>query len=237
MPYLLQPSTFVSLIVHCGVMCPNPIIRLLSSEMTSINLKSIFALICIAMWGCTTKIQMYSGNEQDDSELALVYLSGLSDLKLSQYQAVFEVNTVNGKEFIPPNSIGAAGTTPGTLSFLPGSHSIGISWRRLVEDNSYTLFIPGIDFASARVGAGEFVHSNGLYTFNLNLKAGHTYVIDLASTISDPIEVPSTLCMTEEAHDAEGHWMPLDRAFRIPSPNALTVQCSKLELDFMPKSK
>lgn len=186
----------------------------------------LIILTTFILLSCVTSKKMYAGANRQDHELAHVYAGGLSRPQpeiYGKYQPSYDIEAVDGKNIVSPsrNNPGGRGEV---LHLLPGRHSFEVRWWKLVSDDSYFMVTPG---AIIPIAQGQYERSRNLYKFNIDLKAGHSYVVDMAKTLNKAQQEPEEMCLTEEVHDAKGHFTPPDKGYRVPSKNALTIQCVK----------
>ncbi|MCG8489486.1 MAG: hypothetical protein MI756_18605 [Chromatiales bacterium] len=181
-------------------------------------------ILCVLVVACGPKEHMLRSDVvAEPKEVGRLYITAQSKVGTDPYKLGVGSKIVSiihdGRVFNPKGQI---------IQLVEGIYDLKAEWWRITEDSSLFVPVPGHVVA---IPDGSMLKTNGTYDISIEVKAGKTYVIDIASTVHYYNTIPEELCLTEEDHDAKGVTYPaIGKFFRYPSQSAAIAGCAGITL-------
>ncbi|MBK8674813.1 MAG: hypothetical protein IPN27_00045 [Cellvibrionales bacterium] len=187
--------------------------------------KFFLTLIVLSVTGCAPTEQLLnSSTSKPTSEIGRLFISSQAKVGTDPYELGVGVDIVsiefNGSSIKPPS---------GVVQLEPGHYVVKAKWWRVTKEDYTSLIAGPVAGLLLWDDKSHTLRSNGTYNIELNVKAGKTYIPDIASTVKNYSTIPEKICMTEEDYDAPGASYPaVGKIFRYPSANAPIAGCAPL---------
>lgn len=160
---------------------------------------SVGILVVAALLASCMNVRMYEGPEKAVSEIGRFFTPGRRNLR---------VDLVNQK---PLTAVGTV------LQLAPGAHTFDVYASNYQATGYFT------PTAGMVISSESATYDEGMFSIEVPVRAGYTYVIDHPYNFSGPL--PEKLCVLGEPHDAAGSAEDFYRGTRTMSPRAEVAAC------------